>query len=225
MNVIEVASVGDFHAQIERTYTYHPIFRGESRSTYELRSKFGRAAKANQKNTSGCEQAIIEEFKRRAPPFLESEPKDDWEWLALAQHHGMSTRLLDWTKNPLVAAYFACNKPPFKGDAVIYALDEYSLSDRDAAASPFDIKTDCIYRPRHTAARIASQAGLFTVHSNPEQAFEPPALEKWLIKEAALVPLATLLFVYGVWRSHVFPGLDSVCSDIEQQYVWPEGSS
>ena len=86
------------------------VFRGVKRSaTHRLIPSAGRGPTRDTRKVLRAEQQILNAFKRTALPFLPFQPKDDWEWLALAQHHGLPTRLLDWTTNPLVAAYFACS--------------------------------------------------------------------------------------------------------------------
>jgi hypothetical protein len=88
------------------------IFRGAGNRDFELLPKIGR------KNTlsvmhreeklafTELEKRILQQFRSRAVAHIIGD-RTDWEWLVIAQHHGVPTRLLDWTRNPFVAAFFA----------------------------------------------------------------------------------------------------------------------
>ena len=69
------------------------------------------------------EARILRIFKRKAHQFLERPPAwdDDFQWLALMQHHGAPTRLIDFTWSPYVAAFFALERT--LGDCVVWAMN------------------------------------------------------------------------------------------------------
>jgi type I restriction enzyme M protein len=107
------------------------VYRGVSKKSYDLIPSVGRLVETDPESIVHIEEHLFSEFKRRAPAFLDTQPTSDWEWLCLAQHHGLPTRLLDWTTNPLVALYFAVEKD-FDSDCAIYShmMIEY-MSDFD----------------------------------------------------------------------------------------------
>jgi hypothetical protein len=71
----------------------------------------------------GQEERVLRIFKRKAHVFLKSAPapEDDFQWLALMQHHGAPTRLLDFSWSPYVAAFFALERAT--GDSAIWAIN------------------------------------------------------------------------------------------------------
>ena len=172
---------------------------------------------------------MLSEFKRRARPLLEQEPSSDWDWLTLAQHHGMDTRLLDWTENPLVALFFALESPD-KDDTnrVIWLLKikKSEIIVPSKQQNPFDLKRTMIFKPNIVSNRLAPQSGWFSVHKYMKGKDEFISLERnisysrFLTKimiKGKLMKMKQHLHLCGINASTLFPDLDGLCRHINLQ--------
>lgn len=103
-----IRSVNDLLTAVESHRTRArrtPIwFRGSTNRNHSLVPSLGRAP-----FSLGHESALINAFKQNAIQFVQDRPQSEWEWLFLARHHGVPTRLLDWSESPLIGLYFAIN--------------------------------------------------------------------------------------------------------------------
>lgn len=209
-----INSFEDLHAYVIALEHKPSIFRGVKKSSYELIPSIGRCKPLEQFTLKNMEKRMFKLFKESALPYLRFLPRNDWEWLAIAQHHGLPTRLLDWTTNPLAAAYFAIEKE-YDGDSAVYVYFGQEGVDTNRHSDPFEIETVLRYRPTHVTERIIAQSGLFTIHHEPEKPFDADNIEKLLIKKECKRDLKKLLYKYGVNRKSLFPSLDSIASDLE----------
>ncbi|MBZ0300073.1 MAG: FRG domain-containing protein, partial [Anaerolineae bacterium] len=85
------------------------MFRGLSDKDWELETSLMRLGHPV-KQTSDLEPVILRAFKHYAYQDA-SVGNSVWNWLALAQHHGLPTRLLDWSTSPFAALHFVTTDP------------------------------------------------------------------------------------------------------------------
>jgi hypothetical protein len=98
-------------------------------------------------------------------------------------------------------------------------LESDKLPDADETQSPFALQDTVIYAPTHLSARISSQGGLFTAHGKPDQIFDHPSLERWVIKLDCCIELSLTIQTYGVNEATIFRDLDSLARTLNRDYV------
>ncbi|WP_080965611.1 FRG domain-containing protein [Chromobacterium subtsugae] len=225
----EINSLPDYLQFIEENCTGHRnvLFRGHADSSWKLEPKLARIPLRPALRSKQAEIEMLSEFKRRASSLAPRDVTSDWDWLALAQHHGLPTRLLDWTTNALVAFWFTIENPPKlgqNGSVWIFFNESDDYANSQSLPDPFSINKTLIYRPRHASTRITAQSGWFTIHKRIEKSDRFIPLEKNKSYKERLIKLIIPGGVFRVLRedinrcginsASIFPDLDGLTKQI-----------
>jgi len=213
-----VSSLESFLEEID-SFEETDFFRGHSSVDYKLIPYIGRFFKVgHEKALLDFERYLFDDFKRKYSMFTDVRPKNDKEFLFLAQHYGLPTRLLDWTFNPLIALYFACESNPGI-DGVVFRAFPFSRNVYD------DARTDALTFPHRTLlvpnltdVRYKSQNGLFVYYPQPWMEDDSYLVAKYIIPARAKTLILTKLAKIGFVRSFIMPSLDSLSHDIIEKY-------
>lgn len=205
------------------------LYRGQKNATWDLLPKIARS----DLNFIGPdflkkEADLLEEFQRLSRPYVSSElMSNQWDLLSFAQHHGLPTRLLDWTTNPLVALYFAFKeKDDLINNRIVWmlAIDKSELADCKTK-TPFNNPKTVAFKPNHITQRLISQNGWFTTHKfvassnafvklNKNKSYKDRLFD-FPIKNIARDEILTRLDTLGINELTLFPGLDGLSKYLE----------
>lgn len=216
--IMEFGSFDQFMGKL-REACPHFVFRGLSRYDHALKTRVGRELGATDSQEQRTlflkkERTLFEMFRARARVHTSNQMMGDWEWLALAQHYGVPTRLMDWTENPLVALYFVAKSDPDEDGALLWFHLSSLLPTNEL--SPFDDGANGFVLAPYVTPRLAAQGALFSVDGAPWSDFEPNGDDnviKCRVKAEFKRELNILLPKLGVTPRALFADLDSYAKD------------
>jgi hypothetical protein len=224
-------------------------FRGERDERWPLYSSLSRYLRnfgVDPKAWPEQEGRILRIFKRKAHQFLDKppDPDDDFQWMALMQHHGAPTRLIDFTWSPYVAAFFALERTV--ADGVVWAMNPAGI---DSSRAPKPVRMDprvkgnfrrhflagknrfiWMGEPHTMNRRLIAQSGTFAVPGVLDAPIEEilsdfdqeNVLAKLILTNAVREVGMRELYRMNITYATLFPDLDGLAKSLayELEFHW-----
>jgi hypothetical protein len=216
------------------------LFRGQKRASWGLKTTLERSV-ADLSHAYEQEEWMVCEFRAVAHNYIsnlpDSQSEDSYlELLAMMQHHGAPTRLLDWTRSPYVAAYFAIEDAGLEGDCAVWAIDTRWCHERgvERKTKPQSLPCHAVrpFTPQRLTERQHAQQAAFILPEDCRATFRDNLLAmgadfgdhlKCFLMPAGQRPtILGDLRLMNISRASLFPGLDGFTQSLKYLLVKEE---
>lgn len=211
------------------------FFRGHSNTSWKL---WPTLARVEETNRDFAEKCSYFDFLTRAGSLL-PENNSSWNNAFAMQHHGLPTRLLDWSENFVTALYFALKGA--QGTCCVWVLNPFTLNEttinREELLRPQDLngtyddyfvsesrkiegKVIAVSPLRHHPRVFHQRAG-FTIHGDlttPLESLYPKTIKKIVIPPEAQHGARQFLKLVGISEFTLFPDLDGLARELNDEH-------
>ena len=227
-----IESLEEFIAYLKPVSANRRLFRGHNFDESLLPQIIILAQKKKIKpnDLNKIEKRMLERFRKESIPLLtEKRVFSDMELLSIAQHHGMPTRLLDWTANPLAGLWFAMQFDSLKDmesakkRKAVWMIEDPKEIAVDEITDIFSLAETSFFKPPHLDRRIAAQSAWFSIYRHNKEQYLPiekqskfkRKLTKFTIDNQFFQSIREDLRMLNVNHFTMFPDLSGLCLDIQ----------
>mgnify|MGYP003640352785 CR=1 FL=1 len=231
---VSIGSVEDFLQEMvpQLGFQRTPIYRGLASGKWSILPALFReeVAKTEFKSWTELEAMLLVRLKQRARGDLGYEPMSELEWMSVAQHYGLPTRLSTWTENALVALYFATEPGHDDEDGIVWRIlpgDANLVISQDYEQVPQQPR---IYVPQKTTPAMLNQRTAYLCHPLPDEDAAPETFEEYYELGDERMHLSRLvvtaaekgfirrrLATMGIDARTLFPGMAGLCEQIQEE--------